>query len=127
MRKYIILFEPMNEFASDEAKKHINEHGYVKNLYSTAVELGYKVIEHKEIFKRNPWNANNTGLLIIEKEGSEEEKENPFACPVSGMPLEKIKNNYYCKDSYLLYPIVNDIPCLLPENSIIATHYLDEF
>jgi uncharacterized protein YbaR (Trm112 family) len=40
---------------------------------------------------------------------------------------EKIRDNYFSKESLLLYPIIEMIPCLLPENAIIATHYLDEF
>ena len=49
-----------------------------------------------------------------------------LACPISKKPIELIRKNYYCRDSFLLYPIVDQIPCLLPENAIIATHYLDE-
>ncbi len=39
---------------------------------------------------------------------------------------EKIRDNYFSKESLLLYPIIEGIPCLLPENAIIATHYLDD-
>lgn len=126
-RKYLVLFEPRYEFADNETKKFIEEHGYVKNLYSTAIGLGYKVIENKLIFKSDPLSVLNMGVLIIEKDCSSKAKVlNPLACPVTKKPLELIRNNYFCRESLLLYPVVDHIPCLLPENAIIATHYLDE-
>ncbi len=125
-KKYLVLFEPMTEFASDAAKEFIEEHGYVRDLHATALDLGYKVIEHKPIFEKNPWSPNNTGVLIIEKDSSKSEVAHPLACPISKAPLELIRNNYYCRESLLLYPVVDGIPCLLAENSIIAAHYLDE-
>jgi uncharacterized protein YbaR (Trm112 family)/ubiquinone/menaquinone biosynthesis C-methylase UbiE len=125
-RKYLVLFEPIYELANDKAKKYMEEHGYVRNLYSTATELGYKVIEYKIIFEVNPYTLNNTGVIIIEKNSSSKAKVfNPLACPITRAPLELIRNNYYCRESLLLYPIVDHIPCLLPENAIIATKYLD--
>ncbi len=125
--KYLVLFEPMYEFASDESQKYIEKHGYIQGLYSTAIELGYKVIEHKILFESNPMSLNNTGVLIIEKNSSNKaEVLNPLGCPITRAPLELIRNNYYCKESRLLYPVVDQIPCLLPENAIIATHYLDD-
>ncbi len=126
--RYLNLFEPIYELASDESKKYMEKHGYIQGLYSTAIELGYKVIEYKILFESNPISLNNTGVLIIEKNSSNKTKVvNPLACPITKAPLELIRNNYYCKESLLLYPIIDGIPCLLPDNAIIATHYLDEF
>ena len=65
--RYLVLFEPAFEFASDESKKYMENHGYVKNIWKIAKELGYNVIEHKLLFKDNPRSLNNTGVTIIEK------------------------------------------------------------
>ena len=126
--KYLVLFEPIYELSSEKSKSHMDNHGYVRNLYSTAIQLGYKVKEYKLIFEENCFGDNSTGVIIIDKTDSTSNDSNnlsPLACPITKEPLELIKNNYYCQNSMLLYPVVNSIPCLLPENAIIATHYLD--
>lgn len=126
-KKYLVLFEPNYELADSETKTFMERHGYVKNLYSIAIELGYKVVEYKILFESNPRSLNNTGVLVIEKNRSSKPKvANPLACPITKAPLKLIKNNYYCRESLLLYPIVDGIPCLLPGNAIVATHYLDD-
>jgi ubiquinone/menaquinone biosynthesis C-methylase UbiE len=128
-KKYLVLFEPIYEFADDEIKTRMEKHGYIKNLYTTAKSLGYNVIEYKIIIDRNITGTSNTGVIIIEKETCDASpvcgKTISLACPVTKEPLELVKNNYYCRNSMLLYPIVESIPCLLPNNAIIATHYLD--
>jgi len=76
------------------------------------------------------YSQNNTGLLIIEKKQNNQYVSNrsqfPFACPVSKEPLSYMNNNFYCNNSMLLYPVIDNIPCLTTENAIVATHYLDE-
>ena len=125
--RYLVLFEPSYEFAGDKAKKYMEKHGYIRNLYSTAIESGFKVVENKLLFESNPLSLNNTGVLIIEKNRDySSEVSNYLACPITKAPLELIRNNYFCKKSLLLYPVLDGIPCLLPNNAIIATKYLDD-
>ena len=128
-KKYLVLFEPIYELANDKGKAHIDKHGYVKNLYSSAIELGFKVKEYKLIFEDNILGDNCTGVIVIEKSSefiTKRENFSPLACPISKHPLTFTKENFYCKESMLLYPVINSIPCLLPENAIIATHFLDK-
>ena len=67
------------------------------------------------------------GKPIIEKNKIFNNETKPFlACPISKKPLNIIRGNYYCSNSLLLYPIIDNIPCLLPENAVIATHYMEE-
>lgn len=125
--KYLVLFEPLYELASVKTKKYMDEHGYVKNLYSVAKNLGYNVVEYKLLYE-GMYGIFNTRVTIIEKnENRDAEVSSPMACPITRTPIEKIRDNYFSKESLLLYPIIERIPCLLPENAIIATHYLDEF
>jgi ubiquinone/menaquinone biosynthesis C-methylase UbiE/uncharacterized protein YbaR (Trm112 family) len=124
--KYLLLFEPEFELGSVAAREHINKHGYVKNLSLVAKRLGYNVLEHKLLYA-SMTTKNNTGVTVIKKEGTSDKfKSNPFACPIAKTPLELIKDNYFSKESLLLYPIINEIPCLLPDNAIVASHYADE-
>ena len=127
-RKYLVLIEPIYELAGEKGKSHMDKHGYVKNLHKIAQELGYKVIDYRILFEGDFQGVNNTGIVLIEKNSDElssREDFSPFGCPITKLPLSLIKGHYFCKESLLLYPIVNNIPCLLPENAIIATHFLD--
>lgn len=125
--RYLVLFEPMYEGASNETKEHIEKHGYVKGLAFTAESLGYKVIENKLLIKKASRSNNNTGVIIIEKTNNstiEGSKEIMLACPITHKPLSLVRNNYYCKESMLLYPVVDYIACLMPSNAIIASHFM---
>jgi len=128
-KNYLVLFEPIYELANDKSKKHMDKHSYVKNLYLYATELGYNVIEYKLIFGDNPCSSNNTGVIIIEKSSNYLDTDKTtikLACPVTKKPLKRFTDSYYCRESMLLYPVIDKIPCLLPSNAIIATHYLDD-
>ncbi len=119
--KYLVLLEPAYEFADEEGKARMEKLGYVKNLYMTCLELGYKVIEHRKFdFCNNPLNP--TGLIVIEKEGNRQ-SQHVLACPVSKTPLVFTNGIYYSKDSFLAYPVISNIPCLLEENAVLATHF----
>lgn len=66
--KFLILLEPTYEFAEDEGKKRMEKLGYIRNLYSIAKELGYRIIEYRKFdYSSNPLNP--TGLIVIEKNG----------------------------------------------------------
>ncbi len=125
--KYLILLEPSYEFANEEAKERMLKHGYVTNLYATAKDLGYDVIEHK-LFGVNDNPANPTGLIIIRKECNKSLKKNesPLCCPLTKKNIGFKNNCYFSQDSLLLYPVIDDIPCFLPQNAILASKFLEE-
>lgn len=122
--KYLVLLEPAFEFASEEAKARMLSHNYATKLYETALDLGYNIIVHR-LFDISSNPLNPTGLIIIKKENSNPSPAPVLCCPITKKPLEKIRNCYYSSYSLLAYPIIDDIPCLLPDNAIIATHFLD--
>ncbi|MBC7474199.1 MAG: methyltransferase domain-containing protein [Candidatus Sericytochromatia bacterium] len=125
-KKYLILLEPSFEFGNDKAKLRMKEHGYITNLYGTAKNLGYKIIEHK-LFEFSDDKINPTGLMIIEKKIDEYNKPN-LVCPISHTELINYNENIlYSKDSFLAYPVIDNIPCLLKENSILASHLLTNY
>ncbi len=63
-------------------KLELKKHRYFQYLHSAAVELGYKVIENEILFESNPMSLNNTGVLIIEKNGINKTIVlNPLGCP----------------------------------------------
>lgn len=120
--RYLVLLEPAYELASDEAKARMEHHGYVRGLKETAEKLGYKIKEYR-LFDHiiNPLNP--TGLLIIEKNAFAPAADTKYACPVTGGSLEKESDCYYAAESLLAYPQIGGIPCLLPENAILASGF----
>ncbi|MFA5175257.1 MAG: methyltransferase domain-containing protein [Patescibacteria group bacterium] len=126
-KKYLVLIEPAYEFASTEAQKRMERHGYIKNLYSTAVSIGLNIVEHS-LFDVCSNHLNPTGILIIKKEFNDNRiVSNPFICPVTKTTLELIKNSYFTKDGLLVYPIIDGVPILLKEHAVVATHFTDDF
>ena len=125
-KKYLILLEPSYEFANEEARNRMKQHGYVTKLYKTALDLGMKVVEHRLFdYSANPLNP--TGLMIIEKEKSST-NSSELVCPITFHSLDKIDDTIlYSKESGLSYPIMSNIPVLLKENSMLATHLLTDY
>lgn len=64
-----------------------------------------------------------TEALILYK-GNKTIKENPLCDPISKGEFIKGKSSYFSKDSFLAYPIVEDIPCLNMDHAILATKYI---
>ncbi|TAE82980.1 MAG: methyltransferase domain-containing protein [Bacteroidetes bacterium] len=119
--KYIVLLEPDYEGGNAEVKHRIEKHGYVKHLAQHATELGYNVITNRpfEVFI-NPLNP--TRLTIIKKDTAATAPMH-YCCPVTKTPLEQINNNWYSKESGLLYPNIDGVPCLIEQQALLATHY----
>ncbi|MGB3589811.1 MAG: methyltransferase domain-containing protein [Tunicatimonas sp.] len=122
---YLVLLEPIYEWASKEGQARIDKMGYVKNLEETIRALGYNVVESRPLeYSGNPLNP--TGLIVIEKQKDSSKKiENPFACPVTKHVVTDMQDCLFSQNSLLAYPIISGIPCLLSQNAVVATHYLD--
>lgn len=121
--KYVVLLEPGYEFATEEGKARMDKHGYVKDLHGHAKKLGYNVLEHR-LFDLYINPVNPTALTIIKKEDNTDIKPN-LVCPVSHTELSLTRGVYFSNQSMLAFPIVDGIPCLLKENAILASHFLD--
>ncbi|MEB3102224.1 methyltransferase domain-containing protein [Ferviditalea candida] len=121
--KYLILLEPSYEFADEQARNRMIEHGYITNLYATAKELGYDIIEHR-LFDISVNPLNPTGLMIIQKQEHGTIAE-PLCCPITKTDLIRRNHALFSPESLLAYPIIDDIPCLLQQNAIVATKFLD--
>jgi len=125
--KYLVLLEPAYELTNDENRARMDRHKYCKGLEKTAKELGYNVIKH-ELFKYNANPLNPTSLIIIEKNKHAKSNDlNVFACPKHKTTLIRNKDCYYSTEAMSIYPIVDNIPCLRVENSILAVKYEELF
>lgn len=126
-KKYLILLEPAYEFASDEAKARMKHHGYVTELFPTARKMGLKILDYR-LFEHSSNPLNPTGIMIIEKK--QPVKSNPpvLVCPITKTELNKMGESIlFSKDGLLAYPVIEQIPCLLKENSILTTHLLTDY
>lgn len=117
--EYLILLEPAYDLADEKARRRMEYHGYVQNLYGAAKELGFN-IETWELYGMNGNPLNPVGMMIIRKNAGLDVVDK-LCCPITKTPLKKIGNAYFSKDSLLAYPIVNDVACLTASHAIVAT------
>lgn len=124
--KYLIIIEPAYEFSDEKIQQRMDSHGYCKNLKNIAESLGFKVIKY-ELFKVIVRDINPSLIIVIKKNSHENQikSQEVFACPKTKKPLKKIDNIFYSKDSLNSYPIIQDIPCLKVENSVLTTKLED--
>lgn len=123
-KNYLVLFEPNYEGTNNENRKRMESLGYIKDLENIINKLNYKII-YKDNFKNNLNDKNPTRIIVIEKNYSDINENNFFACPITKNRIVKddIENVYFCPDSMVVYPIIKGIPCLRKENAILATKY----
>ncbi|XWW47704.1 methyltransferase domain-containing protein [Fibrella sp. USSR17] len=125
--KYVVLLEPSYELAGEEARNRMLHHGYVTNLLASAQALGYKIVEHR-LFEVSINPLNTTALLVIEKNGSTAKAAEPFlACPHTKARLKAFDDSLFAEESLLAYPTIQSIPCLLPQNALLATHFANTY
>ena len=120
--KYLILLEPGYELANQEAKQRMDKHGYCRNLVKTAESLGFDVIKH-ELFPYTSNPLNPTAITIIVKNADASPQTPKLACPSYQCPLTDYGNSLYAPDSLRAYPKIQGIPCLRPQDGIIASAY----
>lgn len=123
-KNYLVLFEPNYEGTNNENRKRMESLGYIKDLENIINKLNYKII-YKDNFKNNLNDKNPTRIIVIEKNYSDINENNFFACPITKNRIVKddIENVYFCPDSMVVYPIIKGIPYLRKENAILATKY----
>ena len=126
-KKYLILFEPDYNGTNEKNRARMDSLGYCKDLKKIALKLGYNIVLEKKFI--NNLNENNpTNIIIIKKDTSirTEENQNIYACPKYKTPLKLYKNQaYYSEKSLLMYPIIDNIPCLRIENGILSSKLFD--
>lgn len=128
-KNYLVLFEPFYEFASDKIKVRMRKNGYITGLKNVIEELGYNIVKYGLLnFSSdglNPEKSQNpTGVIIIKKNVDTSFSSKPsFSCPYSQKPLSFEKNYYLGKENLIAYPIIDEIPCLNPDNAILTTHH----
>ena len=126
-RKYVLLIEPSWELACDAQRQRMLHHGYVKNLPEALERNGFDVIVNEPWeYNLNPMNA--AALLLAKKATIAEDVDFgsfQFAYPSSNFLLQKVEDGFYCEKMGVLFPIVQEIACLLEDECLLTTRYLE--
>lgn len=120
-KKYVILFEPCYEEETPKFKKHMDSHGYAKNLREEIVKNGGTIME--DFVFHNNYEDNSAGVpapnthCFIVHVSKEKTSVPGFICPIT---TEKLKES----DSYMygggyIYNKIHDIPVLRQKNGIV--------
>lgn len=125
-KRYVVLVEPIYELASEDAKKRIELHGYVRGLKATAERLGMKVSQYR-LLNSLQTPLNPSGLILIEKNTTEFSAGVVYRCPNSGKPMKRFEDCFHCPQSMLAYPIISGIPSLIASSAILASKFDDSF
>ena len=120
--RFLILFEPGYELADDEAKARMERLGYCRGLVQHAEALGMKVDRH-ELFTPTANPKNPTAITVIAKDPSAETVSPKIACPRYLTELNELPDALYSADSFRAYPKIKGVPCLRPEDGIIASRF----
>lgn len=124
-RDKLVLFEPSYELGGAATRARIDMHGYCRGLPAAAEKSGGRIVSHELLI--NPMRAENaTSALVIEKARPLPEprfENDAVACPRCRSTLLVGPATRYCERCGMAYLELGGIPCLLPENGILATSY----
>ena len=123
-RKRVLLFEPYFEAASPEGKSRMTRHGYIKEIPEAIKEAG-GILRDIQRINNIDNSLNPTYLFDIEIPLEQTSNLDVWADPITLKPLYEQDDCFYSPIAGLAYPIIKKIPCLRPENSIVATHLSD--
>lgn len=130
-RRKVLLFEPYYEKASLEGKARMKRHGYIANLPTAIKAAGGRLCSITEVKNTsNPLNPTylfDVDIQEVHKMCCESQDTNlVWSDPITQGDLTRYDDCFYAAQSGIAYPILRGIPCLRPENSIVATQLFDE-
>lgn len=124
-KNFLCLFEPIYELASDESKKRMDHHGYVRNLKSISEEFNVSVIDYRLLdVSSNPLNP--TGVLLLQKNNLAATGNNQnqnWVCPITNSKLTFLSQYVKAEDLPIYYPYLDLIPILRKDKMILASDY----
>ena len=124
-RRYLVLVEPSFELASDEARRRMEAHGYVRALPDHLRALGARIALH-EPFGADLNPLNPAAILVVDQGERAAPPGGPtLVSPLTGTPLAR-GDGFLCSRDGFAFPVIAGIACLLPDNAVLAT-YLPDF
>jgi ubiquinone/menaquinone biosynthesis C-methylase UbiE len=124
-RKYLVLFEPIYELASEKAQERMRSHGYVRNLKEVAESLGATVTQYASL----EWGVaelNPSGVIVLKKNASQSlekpgDKKSIWQCPLTGEAMWDRSEFFSVPSTGLAYPFLKGVPLLSKDYAVIAS------
>jgi hypothetical protein len=124
-RRYLVLVEPSYELASEEARRRMEQHGYVRALPDHLRALGARIVL-EEPFGADLNPLNPAALLVVDQgERAAPQGRARLVSPLTRTPLSR-GDGYLCSRDGFAFPVIAGIACLLPDNAVLAA-YLPDF
>lgn len=123
-RKAVVLIEPLYELASPDARKRMAEHGYVRNLKSSAEKLGAIVVKYGLLdLSSNPLNPSGVVLMVKPEPPQRGDPElwAGWQCPMTGVSLFDHGDFFYAEEVGIAYPVLRGVPLLRAEHGVVAS------
>ncbi|APE46387.1 hypothetical protein BO996_00200 [Delftia sp. HK171] len=121
-RKSVVLVEPIHELADAEAQQRMRHHGYVRNLRSVALELGFEIEDYRLLdFCANALNP--SGVITIRKTRAPGRARLAWRCPITHAPLNASATAFSSIQTGLVYPVLDGIPLLCKDHAVLASAY----
>jgi SAM-dependent methyltransferase len=125
-RRWLVLFEPSFELGSKATRERIEEHGYCRGLPDLIHEFGWEITRHC-LLGHQLTEDNQTAVLVVRKndETGETAPTSILGCPLCHTALQLVRGQYFCAECGRVFPVLDDIPCLLGPNGILASKYAE--
>ena len=118
--RYLVMIEPSYELGNDATKSRIEKHRYIKGLPDVLKDLGATIVRYERWgLDINP--SNEAALTVVQRDNKKHTASSKLISPISGRPLRRLKDCWYCPDDGYAFPIVQEISCLIAENAILAS------
>jgi uncharacterized protein YbaR (Trm112 family) len=125
-RKWVVLFEPSYEKNSPEGQARMARLGYIKGLPDAITAAGGTLQAFEPIgAQTNPLNPTYAYVITPPRGNLAERPSLEWACPATGLAMERKADCFWSDGSKLAYPIIGGIPVLRAEAAVLATVLAD--
>ena len=116
----LIMIEPSYELGGEGTRRRIEKFGYVRGLPGVLGRLGSPAtsVERWDL-NANP--DNEAAMIVVEKSAGRPSTPPHWVSPISGKPLERRPDCWYCVADGHAFPIVSGIACLTVDNGVPAS------
>jgi ubiquinone/menaquinone biosynthesis C-methylase UbiE/uncharacterized protein YbaR (Trm112 family) len=121
-KKWVVCMEPSYELGHPAQRRRMREKHYARRLDKVFERLGHRLLRHELLpFDLSP--DNRSALYLVDVTGAEAANTPQWACPHCRSGLHSMEHYLLCRDCGLVYPVLGGIPCLSPDNGIVASQY----
>lgn len=121
--QYLILIEPSYELGNEETRKNIEKHHNMKNLKQAVNQIDCEILFH-DLLPASHY-RNMAEMYILKKKNTAPAANTSYVCPQCKQKLILHNSHYFCQNCLTVYPVLNNIPDLNINHSILFSQYLD--